>query len=112
MSGKGIAIMSELQAASSHKGNCLLTRKMFRALKLHMLHKMGHAAFVLLLDNASALHQECEIDLLVRRLTATHVIGQAILQNTLPDGGIGRYLLLVNDIQMSHQQRVGALLRV
>ena len=112
MGSKGIAIVSELQAASSHKGNRLLTREMFCTLKHHVLHEVGHTAFILLLNDASAFYQECEIDLLVRRLAATNIIGQAILQNTLPDGGIGRYLLLVNDIQMSHQQRVGALLRV
>ena len=111
MGGKGIAVVSELQAASSHKGNRLLTRKMFRTIKYHVLHEMGHATFIFLLDNASALHQKSKINLLVRRLTATHIIGQAIFQNALPDGGIGRYHLLVNDIHMSPHQRVGALLR-
>ena len=65
MSGKGIAIMSELQAASSHKSNRFLTWEMFRALKHHMLHKMGHAAFIILLDDASSLHQKSEINFFV-----------------------------------------------
>ena len=109
MGGKGIAVVSELNATSSHKGDCLLTREVFRTIKHHVLHEVGHTAFVFLLDDASALHQKSEINLLVRRLTTTHVISQTILQNALSDGGIGRYLLLVNQVQMSHHQRVDIL---
>ena len=57
--------MSELQATSSHKGDRLLTREVFRTIKHHVLHKMGHAAFIILLDDASSLHQKSEINLLV-----------------------------------------------
>ena len=95
---------------AAHEVHDFLSREVLGATEQHVLHKMCHAPFVVLLEHGTGLDKQAEVGLPLGFGAASDIVGHTVLQHALAHGGIGGNLLPVDDLQVSHQQRVIRLL--